>query len=44
MNVPNDKANSMDVEYDREKWLARLRAGTPESDFPTSPFRGSLNT
>jgi hypothetical protein len=51
MYGPNYKANAMGVEYDPAEWLARLRAGTPESEllirkenFPISPFRGSLST
>ena len=42
-------ANPIGVEYDPEDWLARLRAGAPESDFlirkfhePVSPLRGSI--
>ncbi|HEV8482326.1 MAG TPA: hypothetical protein VGV87_02100 [Blastocatellia bacterium] len=42
-------ANPVGVEYDPEDWLARLRAGTPMSDFlvhkvhePVSPVRGSI--
>ena len=41
--------NPVGVEYDPEEWLARLRAGAPESDFlvrqvhePVSPIRGSI--
>ncbi len=41
--------NPVGVEYDPEDWLARLRAGTPASDFlvrqvhePVSPVRGSI--
>jgi catechol-2,3-dioxygenase len=41
--------NPIGVEYDPEDWLARLRAGTPESellqmqtDGPVSPLRGEL--
>jgi catechol-2,3-dioxygenase len=42
-------ANPVGVEFDPEDWLARLRAGAPESDFlelrvhePVSPVRGSI--
>jgi catechol-2,3-dioxygenase len=42
-------ANPLGVEFDPEEWLARLRAGAPESDFqlrrihePASPLRGEL--
>ena len=49
MYGPNYKANAMGVEYNPDEWLARLRAGTPESAFlirtvdePISPYRGSL--
>lgn len=42
-------ANPLGVEFDPEEWLARLRAGTPESDFllrrvhePVSPLRGEI--
>ena len=42
-------ANPVGVEYDPEDWLARLRAGTPASDFllrqahePVSPLRGEV--
>ena len=42
-------ANPVGVEYDPDDWLARLRAGTPMSDFlvrkvhePVSPVRGSI--
>lgn len=42
-------ANPVGVEYDPDEWLARLRAGAPESDFlvrqthqPVSPIRGSI--
>ena len=41
--------NPIGVEYDPEDWLARLRAGTPVSEFlarqvhePVSPVRGSI--
>jgi catechol-2,3-dioxygenase len=41
-------ANPIGVEYDPDAWLARLRAGVPESEFltrktdePISPIRGS---
>jgi hypothetical protein len=49
MGGPHFAANPIGVEYDPEDWLARLRAGTPASDFllrrthePISPIRGSL--
>ena len=49
MYGPSYKANAMGVEYDPDEWLARLRAGAPDSEFlirkvdtPESPFRGSL--
>ena len=42
-------ANPPGVEFDPEDWLARLRAGAPESDFllrrvhePVSPLRGEI--
>lgn len=42
-------ANPLGVEFDPEEWLARLRAGAPESDFllrrahePVSPLRGEI--
>lgn len=42
-------SNPVGVEYDPEEWLARLRAGEPESEFlsrkvhePVSPIRGSI--
>ena len=42
-------ANPVGVEYDPDKWLSRLRDGTPESDFwvresdePVSPIRGAI--
>ena len=50
MQGPHFNANPIGVEYDPEDWLARLRAGAPESDFltrkiqlPVSPVRGSVN-
>ena len=46
---PINAANPIGVEYDPEDWLARMRAGTPASDFlvrrvhePMSPIRGAL--
>ena len=40
--------NPIGVEYDPDAWLARLRAGAPESEFltrasdlPVSPIRGA---
>lgn len=51
MAGPNYAANAMGVEYNPDDWLARLRAGEPESNFlvrkidmPISPYRGSLST
>jgi catechol-2,3-dioxygenase len=42
-------ANPLGVEFDPDQWLARLRAGTPESEFlrrqmhePVSPLRGEF--
>jgi catechol-2,3-dioxygenase len=42
-------ANPLGVEFDPDAWLARLRAGTPESEFllrsahePVSPLRGEI--
>lgn len=42
-------ANPLGVEFDPEDWLARLRAGTPESELllrqvhePVSPLRGEI--
>src|SRR5262249_42430212 len=42
-------ANPVGVEFDPDDWAARLRAGTPQSDFlerrvhvPVSPVRGSI--
>lgn len=49
MRGPIVEANPVGVEYDPEDWLARLRAGTPPSEFlvrkvhePMSPIRGEL--
>jgi catechol-2,3-dioxygenase len=49
MRGPITEANPVGVEYDPEDWLARLRAGTPASEFlerklhePVSPIRGAL--
>jgi len=49
MSGPHFAANPIGVEYDPDDWLARLRAGTPMSEFlarptdePVSPIRGSL--
>jgi catechol-2,3-dioxygenase len=49
MSGPFNAANPIGVEYDPEEWLARLRAGTPASEFlmrsvhePPSPVRGAL--
>ena len=48
MAGPNFAINPIGVEYDPEAWLARMRAGAPESEFlertvhlPVSPVRGS---
>jgi len=42
-------ANPVGVEFDPDEWLAKLRAGAPESDFlirrvhePVSPVRGAI--
>jgi catechol-2,3-dioxygenase len=49
MEGPHFAANPIGVEYDPEEWLAKLRAGTPVSEFlqrpsdePVSPIRGSF--
>ena len=49
MRGPITAANPVGVEYDPEDWLARMRAGTPASEFlerkihePVSPIRGAL--
>jgi catechol-2,3-dioxygenase len=49
MRGPINAANPVGVEYDPEEWLARLRAGEPESELltrrahePASPIRGAL--
>lgn len=49
MHGPRWSANPIGVEYDPDEWLARLRAGTPASEFlprkadlPVSPIRGAL--
>jgi len=49
MRGPIAEANPVGVEYDPEDWLARMRAGTPASEFlerkvhePVSPIRGVL--
>jgi hypothetical protein len=41
--------NPLGVEFDPDDWLARLRAGAPESEFllrqvhePVSPLRGEI--
>ncbi len=46
---PGYAENPLGVEFDPAEWLARLRAGEPESNFlkrsvhqPVSPFRGSM--
>ncbi|HTO50979.1 MAG TPA: VOC family protein [Burkholderiales bacterium] len=51
MASPHFGANPIGVEYDPDDWLARLRAGAPESAFllrqtdePISPIRGSFAT
>jgi len=50
MRGPITEANPVGVEYDPEDWLARMRAGTPVSEFlerkvhePVSPIRGVLS-
>jgi len=49
MQGPHFAANPIGVEFDPEAWLAKLRAGTPGSQFlprgtdePVSPVRGSF--
>ena len=49
MEGPHFAANPIGVEYDPDEWLAKLRAGTPQSEFltrrvhePVSPIRGSF--
>lgn len=49
MHGPRMATNPIGVEYDPDDWLARLRAGTPESellerkeDLPVSPIRGAM--
>jgi hypothetical protein len=49
MNGPGFAANPIGVEYDPEKILAKLRAGTPgsaflrrQADLPVSPIRGAI--
>jgi len=49
MEGPHFAENPIGVEYDPDDWLARLRAGTPPSEFlvrrihePVSPIRGSF--
>lgn len=49
MEGPHFAANPIGVEYDPEDWLARLRAGAPQTEFlvrrahePVSPIRGSF--
>jgi hypothetical protein len=49
MAGPHFAANPIGVEFDPDDWLARLRAGAPESEFlvrrtdePVSPIRGSF--
>ncbi|MBL8378073.1 MAG: VOC family protein [Burkholderiales bacterium] len=48
MSGPGFAQNPIGVEYDPDDWLAKLRAGAPESEFlprtvhlPVSPVRGS---
>lgn len=50
MHGPGFAANPIGVEYDPEEWLARMKAGAPESDFllrqvhlPVSPVRGAVS-
>jgi catechol-2,3-dioxygenase len=49
MYGPGFDINPIGVEYDPEDWLARLKAGTPATDFlkrhvhlPVSPIRGAV--
>ena len=49
MEGPHFAENPIGVEYNPDQWLARLRAGTPASEFlvrrshqPVSPIRGSV--
>ena len=49
MEGPHFGANPIGVEYDPDAWLAKLRAGTPASEFlmrqtdePVSPVRGAV--
>jgi catechol-2,3-dioxygenase len=49
MTGPHFAENPIGVEYDANEWLARMKAGAPDSDFlerrvhqPTSPIRGAL--
>jgi catechol-2,3-dioxygenase len=49
MHGPHFEANPIGVEYDPEKILAEIRAGTPgsvflkrQSDLPVSPIRGAV--
>ena len=49
MEGPHFSANPIGVEYDPDAWLAKLRAGTPASEFlmrqtdePVSPVRGAV--
>ena len=50
MHGPHFSANPLGVEYDPDEWLARLRTGTPVSEFlerqvhePVSPLRGAIS-
>lgn len=50
MHGPGFDTNPIGVEYDPEDWLARMKAGAPESDFllrnvhlPVSPVRGAAS-
>lgn len=49
MHGPHFAANPLGVEFAPDEWLARLRAGTPESELlrrevhePASPLRGTI--
>ena len=50
MAGPDFAANPIGVEYDPKEWQARMKAGTPASDFlarrlhkPVSPIRGAMS-
>jgi len=49
MTGPGFAENPIGVEYDADAWLARIKAGAPDSDFlerrvhqPTPPIRGAM--